>query len=354
MADSIYTSSPNATGATETVSEREREEQLLKLQLNAVSNRTLGWKILRGTGVGNFGQQNLIAAAVYPEDWKRAVKKDQKGSRDYYEFLNGKQGFVLRNSEFKAEEYRGYRFQISEGEKSIRELSEADQSAYAFGVFLTLVRILKEYAAELKKTNKEYIPLLCINKDTVYVQKDSTGKVSVKILVLPSLDNSEALELPREADMGRADISTDLYSVAYLYFAMQYGEKVWEDIKDVKYENREQYIRECLQPFSEWRITAEQLLEHLNIEGGTAYFMLPKEGVKKPVVTEREKSENDTNSEVVLVNKQDSIIAELKKIGKKIKLFGKIGSWFKSIAQKKKSDSKKETADADTVDDPWQ
>ena len=121
---------------------------------------------------------------------------------------------IVCSSTVTVDEYTVYSYPVGEREQSLRTALQTDARSIDPDVLLKkLVNLLSRYNNALAAAEQPYKPLCCITPDTVYL--DSAQKL--RILPLPLFGAEHPEELPAEAGTDKADITSDLYSIAYLY-----------------------------------------------------------------------------------------------------------------------------------------
>lgn len=111
-------------------------------------------------------------------------------------------------------EYVIFVFALSEKERSLRQILAVPENALRPMTLLKkLVVLIRDYHACMTAENRAYTPLCCLTADTVYLDQNH----HLRVLPLPLCGSPLPKGLPAEAGTKQADVSSDLYSAAYLY-----------------------------------------------------------------------------------------------------------------------------------------
>lgn len=283
--DTLGAPAGGSTGATDTVSygagrrgkfpRRDRTgsaaggpgyDPALKRAIEA-GEHTFGGRLFRHTDKSGF---DLISHAVMNDEFVTERVS-------HYSRLRRVRGvpFVLSVAEpAVVDEYTVYSFEVGK-ELSLRELSREYIMANSEGIRDSLLQIINRYRESCYSTQERYVPLCCISMDTVFIDEDG----GVRILPLQVTDGKYPAELPREAGTRTADITTDIYSVIYLYYELKSGvSKECPDVLDVPDPDpeRELLMSKCLSPFRKRRPSLEDVFATLCIEGEVKPVYVPR------------------------------------------------------------------------------
>lgn len=111
-------------------------------------------------------------------------------------------------------EYTVFSFALGEQERPLRQIMTVSENALRpMALLKKLVRFLQDYHGCVTAGGKTYTPLCCLTPDTVYLDLEHR----VRILPLLQYGTARPTELPPETGTDAADVTSDLYSAAYLY-----------------------------------------------------------------------------------------------------------------------------------------
>lgn len=254
----------------------------LKRSIDA-GEHTFGGRLFRHTDKTGY---DLVSHAVMNDEYVTERV-------NHYSRLRRVRGvpFVLSVAEpVEVEEYTVYSFEVGD-EHSLRELPREYIMKNAELIRDSLLQIINKYRENCYSTQERYVPLCCISMDTVFIGNDG----AVRILPLKIPDGKYPAELPREAGTRSADITTDIYSVIYLYYELKSGvTKESPDVLDVPDPDpeKERLMSKCLSPFRARRPSLEEVFETLGIEGEVKPVYVPRkkqDTVRSAAVPRRER-----------------------------------------------------------------
>ena len=159
--------------------------------------------------------------------------------------------------------YTCFRFIPFSGERSLRELArENPDYLRQYPLMHNLVCFLSGYSNAQANVSQTYNPLCCLCPDTVFV---NTYQGTLRVLPLQTYQGNMPVEVPREADADQADVSTDLYSAAYL--SMEAGS---DDPDCPGMPQDDPFLQKLLQPFRQSRPSLQEAVDHYRGEAQRA------------------------------------------------------------------------------------
>lgn len=218
----------------------------------------LGWKVFfYDKSVGQSKQKYLITAGIVrSEAEKDNIEKHLFNLTNYAKNL-----FFSRAFSERAEEFEVFAFSCPGYEMTLRELAPEAKKACAFKVFSQLISELYDYSCALFDNGQEYSPWGCICEDTVYIKQVRKGGTdSFEIQALPLLPKTAGGDFSGEIYSKNADISTDIHTIADLYFSLKGG---FDDTEN------DRIIKECLivEKYKDLRPSIERLLNLIDPRG---------------------------------------------------------------------------------------
>ena len=128
--------------------------------------------------------------------------------------------FQFANAE-AAGEYALFSFRAPNGWTPVSKLASPVSPELALNIFRELVNLIYEYSCcDFNKA--QYHPLLCICKESVFVNFNENNKIQIRLLPMLYDVHTYYPGLPREVLCGNGNISSDLYMASYLYLSLRY------------------------------------------------------------------------------------------------------------------------------------
>lgn len=248
------------------------------------SASVLGFKafVLR-ENIGGFDFSSLCLAvpssdSAYIQKCKRFFRTVSIFAADCF--------FCLADTK-RAEEYTVFSFHSTGKEIPLCELKEEKKAEYAESIFRLLIKLVYDYSKALRNSNQEYIPLSCLCEDSVYLvaaAENDLLKLRIKILpVFVSGEDKSCLspKFPMEVWLAGASISSDIYSIAYLYSSLKGG---LDESKSL-----DKLAEDCLNPDEKQRPSIEKLIEAVGETADTS----------APVFVSASNTKNDTDDRII-------------------------------------------------------
>ncbi len=211
----------------------------------------LGWKVFFYDKITEHSRQKyLITAGIFEND----VERDRVEKHLFNLTTHSKNLFFSRAFTEREEEFDAFAFSCPGYSMTLKDLAPEAKKACAFKIFAQLIKELSGYAESIEAEGQEYLPWRCVSEDTVFIkQTKENGADSFDIQILPILPKPSNKDAEEERFSDDADIKTDIYTIADLYFSLKGG------IDDTE---NDKIIKECLitAKYKKLRPSLERLL----------------------------------------------------------------------------------------------